>query len=130
MADFDIPEGAEERCRRLDAAEADHVAAVEKRRAASKAVKSLVKAYAEAEAVLHAARAEEDAAFDRYRAIAEVTPWYMSSSARGLLGSVGPSAEGDRAKQGATRYWCPACETEIGNQGSDHSEACTFSEEI
>ena len=43
---------------------------------------------------------------------------------------VGPSAEADRAKQGATRYWCPACETEIGNQGSDHSEACTFSEEI
>lgn len=94
MADFDIPEGAEERRRRLDAAEADHVAAVEKRRAASKAVESLVKAYAEAEAVLQAARAEEDAAFDRYRAIAEVTPWYMSSSARGLLGSVGPSAEG------------------------------------
>ena len=47
--------------------------------------------------LLHAARAEEDAAFDRYRAIAEVTPWYMSSSARGLLGSVGPSAEGGQA---------------------------------
>lgn len=35
-----------------------------------------------------------------------------------------------KAKQGATRYACPACGREIGDQGRDHSEACTFSEEI